>query len=179
MRLDRLFMWLLSADGQRIREERRRRELDRKRLRDEERRRWREEDRRKRKEAEKFKKGDKPSEKDKDQAKEVPKIKVWKGEEILSNYWTVWYRWSRRITHCSFHVYAVSVSVQLLRKPDRGDDVEKPKEKLKKPEKDKMKDDRAPGCPDMTKRQNFETREDRVSRKWGVITIHLLDVTGL
>ncbi|KAM9414166.1 regulator of nonsense transcripts 3B-like [Salvelinus alpinus] len=51
--------------------------------------------------------------------------------------------------------------IKLLRNPDRGDDVEK----LKKPEKDKMKDDRAPGCPDMTKRRNFETREDRVSRK--------------
>ncbi|XP_020358209.1 regulator of nonsense transcripts 3B-like [Oncorhynchus kisutch] len=51
--------------------------------------------------------------------------------------------------------------IKLLRKPDRGDDVEK----LKKPEKDEMKDYRAPGCPDMTKRQNFETRGDRVSRK--------------
>uniref|UniRef100_A0A4W5R5D6 UPF3 domain-containing protein n=1 Tax=Hucho hucho TaxID=62062 RepID=A0A4W5R5D6_9TELE len=126
---------------QRIREEkkeeRRRRELERKRLRDEERRKWREEDRRKRKEAEKFKKGEKPSNKDKDQVKEVPKIKVWKGEEILSNYLT------------------------LLRKPNRGDDVGK----LKKPEKDKMKDDRAPGGPDMKKGQNHETREDRVSRK--------------
>lgn len=44
-------------------------------------------------------------------------------------------------------------------------DVEKPKEKSKKPEKDKMKDDRAPGGSDMKKRQNHETREDRGSRK--------------
>ncbi|CAB1325591.1 unnamed protein product [Coregonus sp. 'balchen'] len=53
--------------------------------------------------------------------------------------------------------------IKLLRKPDRGDDVdvEKPKEKSKNPEKDKMKDDRAPGGPDMKKRQNHETREDR------------------
>ncbi|XP_020308509.1 regulator of nonsense transcripts 3B isoform X2 [Oncorhynchus kisutch] len=57
--------------------------------------------------------------------------------------------------------------IKLLRKPDRGDDVdvEKPKEKSKKPEKDKMKDDRAPGGSDMKKRQNHESREDRGSRK--------------
>ncbi|XP_023846025.1 regulator of nonsense transcripts 3B isoform X2 [Salvelinus sp. IW2-2015] len=57
--------------------------------------------------------------------------------------------------------------IKLLRKPDRGEDVdvEKPKEKSKKPEKDKMKDDRAPGGSDMKKRQNHETREERGSRK--------------
>ncbi|XP_024268529.1 regulator of nonsense transcripts 3B isoform X1 [Oncorhynchus tshawytscha] len=57
--------------------------------------------------------------------------------------------------------------IKLLRKPDRGDDVDvdKPKEKSKKPEKDKMKDDRAPGGSDMKKRQNHESREDRGSRK--------------
>ncbi|XP_038849602.1 regulator of nonsense transcripts 3B isoform X2 [Salvelinus namaycush] len=57
--------------------------------------------------------------------------------------------------------------IKLLRKPDRGDDVdvEKPKEKSKKPEKDKMKDDRVPGGSDMKKRQNHETREERGSRK--------------
>ncbi|KAL0973644.1 hypothetical protein UPYG_G00207830 [Umbra pygmaea] len=56
--------------------------------------------------------------------------------------------------------------IKLLRKPDRDDvDLEKPKEKSKKPEKEKLKEDRALGVPDLRKRQNNETRDDRGSRK--------------
>lgn len=56
----------------------------------------------------------------------------------------------------------VSVS-QLLKKPERADEPEsdKPKEKLKKAEREKLKEDRAPGSSDGKKRQNGENREDR------------------
>lgn len=55
---------------------------------------------------------------------------------------------------------------QLLKKLEKHDntDNEKPKEKPKKPEREKLKDDRAPGGGDAKKRQNGEHREDK-SRK--------------
>ncbi|KAI1898100.1 hypothetical protein AGOR_G00068860 [Albula goreensis] len=53
--------------------------------------------------------------------------------------------------------------IKLLKKPEKGDDgdSEKPKEKLKKAEKDKLKDDRAPGGTESRKRQSHDSHEDR------------------
>ncbi|KAG8003890.1 Regulator of nonsense transcripts 3B [Nibea albiflora] len=52
--------------------------------------------------------------------------------------------------------------IKLLKKPDRGDDVdpEKPKEKAKKPEKPN-KEDRSLGGADHKRRHNIENKEDR------------------
>lgn len=52
---------------------------------------------------------------------------------------------------------------QLLKKLEKQEnsDIEKLKEKPKKPEREKLKDDRAPGGADAKKRQNGEHREDK------------------
>ncbi|KAI3351591.1 hypothetical protein L3Q82_020425 [Scortum barcoo] len=52
--------------------------------------------------------------------------------------------------------------IKLLKKPDRGDDVdpEKPKEKTKKPEKPN-KEDRSMGNADHKRRQNIDNKEER------------------
>ncbi|KAJ8351216.1 hypothetical protein SKAU_G00226920 [Synaphobranchus kaupii] len=53
--------------------------------------------------------------------------------------------------------------IKLLKKPEKGDDVDsdKPKDKVKKTEKDKLKDDKTLGGTDSKKRLNNENREDR------------------
>ncbi|XP_012697589.2 regulator of nonsense transcripts 3B [Clupea harengus] len=53
--------------------------------------------------------------------------------------------------------------IKLLKKPDKADEgeTEKPREKVKRVEREKFKEDRAPGCSDIKKRQNGENREDR------------------
>ncbi|KAG9338659.1 hypothetical protein JZ751_025497 [Albula glossodonta] len=59
--------------------------------------------------------------------------------------------------------------IKLLKKPEKGDDgdSEKPKEKLKKAEKDKLKDDRAPGGTESRKQEDGrkETRDREVDRE--------------
>ncbi|XP_066505158.1 regulator of nonsense transcripts 3B isoform X2 [Hoplias malabaricus] len=56
--------------------------------------------------------------------------------------------------------------IKLLKKPDKPEmgDNEKPKEKPKKPDREKLKDERAPGGADAKKRQNGEHREDKGRR---------------
>lgn len=53
--------------------------------------------------------------------------------------------------------------IKLLKKPERPEngDTEKPKDKPKKPDREKLKDDRPPGGADAKKRQNGEHREDK------------------
>lgn len=53
--------------------------------------------------------------------------------------------------------------IQLLRKPEKADngDTEKPKDKPKKQDREKLKEDRPPGGGEMKKRQNGEHREEK------------------
>jgi len=55
--------------------------------------------------------------------------------------------------------------LQLLRKPDRGEeaDIEKPKDKPKRPERP-MKDDKVMGSVDLKKRPIIDNKEDRVRK---------------
>lgn len=57
------------------------------------------------------------------------------------------------------------MDVQLLKKPERGDDAdsEKPKEKAKKPEK-LNKEDRSMASADQKRRHNMENKEDRARK---------------
>ncbi|KAJ8401781.1 hypothetical protein AAFF_G00377520 [Aldrovandia affinis] len=57
--------------------------------------------------------------------------------------------------------------IKLLRKPEKVDDpvdFEKPKDKVKKSEKDKPKEDRPLGAVDLKKRQNSGNRDDRARK---------------